>query len=250
MAVDMNGDLLVLDRGDGPGTVNPPAIITVVPAPVAVSRRPLTTVLEPMSLLVRGDGSLLVGDGREQSPAGPDQFSGNLIHVDRSNPATWAESLMLPPGTPLVAPTGLATTPDGALYVLDAGLKPLRPPDDPFVRSVAAPASVFRVDPDAAVPQVIRVSEPGYLVFPTGMIADGARLVICDPGQPEVAGVVPVWPRLRPHRFDVVVHFADGGLPTDPQERSQAQNQVIAQVRDIVEDNRPAHTQWGLITAV
>jgi len=250
MAVDANGNLLVLDRGDGPGTVNPPAIVTVVPAPVAVSRRVLTTVLEPMSLLVRADGSLLVGDGREQSPTGPDQFSGNLIHVDRSNPAAWAESPLLPPGTPLVAPSGLATTPDGTLYVLDAGLKPLRPPDDPFVRSVAAPASVFRVDPAAAVPEVIRVSEPGYLVFPTGMIADGTRLVICDPGQPEVAGVVPVWPRLRPHRFDVVVHFVDGGLPTDPQERSQAQNQVVAQVRDIVEDNRPAHTQWGLITAV
>jgi hypothetical protein len=82
------------------------------------------------------------------------------------------------------------------------------------------------------------------------MIADGDRLVICDPGQPEVAGVVPVWPRLQPYRFDIVIHFLDGGLPADPQERSQAQNQVVAQVRDIVEDNRPAHTQWGLITAV
>jgi phage tail-like protein len=250
MAVDLNGNLLVLDRGDGPGTVNPPKIITVVPAPVAVSRRPLATVLEPMSLLVRADGSLLIGDGREQSPASPDQFSGNLVRVDRSNPAGWAESTLLAPGTPLVAPTGLATTPDGALYVLDAGLKPLRPPGDPFVRSVAAPASVFRVDLDAAVPEVIRVSEPGYLVFPTGMIADGARLVICDPGHPEVAGVVPGWPRLRPYRFDVVVHFSDGGLPADPQERSQAQNQVVAEIHVIVEDNRPAHTQWGLITAV
>lgn len=246
MAVDVNGNLLVLNRGDGPGTINPPAIITVVPAPVAVSRRALATVLEPMSLLVQADGSLLVGDGREQSPAGPDQFSGNLIRVDRSNPAAWAESPLLPSGTPLVAPTGLATTPDGTLYVLDAGLKPLSAPDDPFVRSVAAPASVFRVDPAAAVPEVIRVSEPGYLVFPTGMVADGDRLVICDPGQPEVAGVVPVWPRLQPHRFDIVIHFVDDGLPTGPQER----NQVVAQVRDIVEDNRPAHTQWGLITAV
>jgi phage tail-like protein len=250
MAVDVGGNLLVLDRGDGPGTVNPPAIITVTPAPVAVSRQSLATVLEPMSLLVQADGSLLVGDGREQSPAGPDQFSGNLIRVDRSNAAAWAESPLLPPGNPLVAPTGLATTPDGTLYVLDAGLKPLGAPDDPFVRSVAAPASVFRVDPGPAVPEVIRVSEPGYLVFPTGMIADGERLVICDPGQPEVAGVVPVWPRLQPHRFDIVIHFLDGGLPADPQERPLAQNQVVAQVRDIVEDNRPAHTQWGLITAV
>jgi hypothetical protein len=88
------------------------------------------------------------------------------------------------------------------------------------------------------------------MVFPTGMVADGDRLVICDPGQPESAGITPIWPRLRPFRFDVVVHFLAAGLPDDQSAREQIENQVIATVRSVVEDNRPAHTEWGRITAV
>jgi len=78
MALDTNNDLLVLDRGDGPGTSNPPKIITVKPSPLGVTRKSLTTVQEPLSLLVQPDGKLVIGDGGNQTPTGP-----------RSSPATW-----------------------------------------------------------------------------------------------------------------------------------------------------------------
>jgi phage tail-like protein len=258
MAVDVNGDLLVLDRGDGPGTANPPKIISVTPQPLAVARRSLSLVAEPLSLLVRPSGDLVIGDGRDQHPApgDPTRSSGNLVAVDRtSNPALWTERLLLPEdpaaGNPLVAPTGITLTGGDALaggdalHVLDAGVKPFVPPDDPFVLAVAEPAGVFRVDLAAVAPVVTRVSEDGHLVFPTGMVADGERLIICDPGQPEVPGVVPpVWPRLLPFRFDVVVHFAEGRLPADPDERATVKRQVIGNIRSIVEQQRPAHTVW------
>ena len=55
-------------------------------------------MIEPLSLLVRDGGELVIGDGREQEPAQPGEFAGNLVQVDRSNPAQWAETLLLPPG--------------------------------------------------------------------------------------------------------------------------------------------------------
>ena len=76
MAVDTNGNLLVLDRGDGAGTPNPPKIITVRPQPLSVSRTPLRQVVEPLSLLVRSGGELVIGDGRQQQPAQAGDFAG------------------------------------------------------------------------------------------------------------------------------------------------------------------------------
>ena len=250
MAVDGTGDLLVLDRGDGPGTPNPPKITTVRPKPLGATSRSLGRVVEPLSLLVRPDGSLVVGDGGEQSPAaGPGPFPGNLVAVDRGT-TPWTETLLLPDGNPLVAPTAVTAASDGVLFVLDAGLKPFAPPTDPFVLAAAEPAGVFRVDLRASPPSVVRVTEAGHMVFPTGMVADGERLVICDPGQPEVAGLVPVWSRLQPFRFDVVIHFVDGRLPADPQQRATVQRQVVGNIRTVVEQERPAHTLWSLVTAI
>ena len=98
MAVDLDGDLLVLDRGDGPGSPNPPKILTVKLQPLTVTRTPLRTVLEPLSLLVRDDGDLIVGDGREQQPAQPGEFAGNLVQVHRGGQAQWTETLLIPAG--------------------------------------------------------------------------------------------------------------------------------------------------------
>ncbi|WP_410791019.1 phage tail protein [Kribbella sp. C-35] len=250
LAVDVNGDLLVLDRGDGPGTPNPPKIVTITPTPLSVTRHALTTVLEPLSLLVRPDATLVIGDGREQEGLGPGLLNGNLVVVDRTNAAAWAESLLLPTANPLVAPTAVTHTRGGALHVLDVGIKPFRQLDqDAFVRAVCDSAAVYQVDPEAATPQAVRVSVAGHMVFPTGMVAADDRLVICDPGQPEAPGVTPIWPRLRPYRFDVVVHFLESGLPIDQEERAATESQVLAIVSSVVEDNRPAHTEWGRITA-
>jgi len=250
MAVDVNGNLLVLDRGDGSGTPNPPKIITVALSPLAVARRPLTTVLQPLSLLVRRDGTLVIGDGREQEDLGPGKLTGNLVVVDRHDPAAWTETLLLDADNPLVAPTAIAEDGDGGLCVLDVGIKPFFQLDqDAFVRAVCEPAAVYRVDPGPP-PRVLRVTEAGRMVSPTGMVADGGRLVICDPGQPESPSVTPIWPRLRPFRFDVVVHFRLDGLPEEQGERSRVETQALATIESVIEDNRPAHTEWAPITAI
>jgi hypothetical protein len=86
------------------------------------------------------------------------------------------------------------------------------------------------------------------MVFPTGMVRDGTRLVICDPGLPAPPSVNPVWPRLDPFRFDVVVHFVAADLPDDPQQRSLLLQRVMANLGDVVEQNRPAHLYWAPIT--
>jgi phage tail-like protein len=247
LAADGNGDLLVLDRGDGGGTPNPPKIITVQLDPLKVTRTPLRTVIEPLSLLVEPDGSLIVGDGREQRPAGPAQFGGNLVRVDRTT-ATWTETLLLGAGNPLVAPTGLARTDDGRLYALDAGLKPFNKSDS-YTLAVAEPAGIFQIDLEAAPPAATRATPPGQLVYPTGLVSTGNRLVACDPGQPPaLPDLQPFWSRLRPFQFNVVIHFTDSRLPTDPALRTRERRRAVGNIRTIVDQQKPAHTHWDQIT--
>jgi phage tail-like protein len=251
MAVDTNGDLLILDRGDGAGTPNPPKIITVRPQPLSLTRTPLRQVIEPLSLLVRSGGELIIGDGRAQQPAPGEDFAANLIQVDRSTPDQWTETLVLPPHNPLVAPTGITEIDAAGLHVLDAGLKPFSPAmagENPFVLPAAEPATVFLVDPAADPPAVSRVTEPGKMVYPTGMVADGRRLVICDPGLPRLPQQPTYLSRVRPFHLDVVVHFVDGQLPADPVRRAAVQRQVIGNIQAIVDQERPAHVEWNRIT--
>jgi hypothetical protein len=251
IAIDTNGDVLVLDRGDGPGTSNPPKVITVKPAtnPVQVTRKNLTTVLEPLSLLVRPDGRLVIGDGGVQEPSGTPVPAGNLVLVTR-NGSNWTEAAVLPAANPLIAPTGLVLS-GTKLHVLENGLKPFAPPTiDPFVLAAAEPARVYTVDLAASPPTITAASQTGQLVYPTGMCASGDRLVICDPGQPEVPGLVPVLSRVLPYRFDIVIHFTDSRLPSDPDARSLMQRKVVGNIRSIVDQQRPAHALWNLVTAI
>jgi phage tail-like protein len=246
LATDVNGDLLVLDRGGGGGTPNPPKIITVQLNPLQVTRTPLRTVIEPLSLLVEPDGTLIVGDGREQQPTGPAQLGGNLVRVDRTT-ATWTETLLLGAGNPLVAPTGLARTDDGRLYALDAGLKPFK--SNSFTLAVAEPAGIFRIDLAAAPPTATRATPPAQFVYPTGLVSAGNRLVACDPGPPPAFDFQPVWSRLRPFQFNVVIHFAESRLPPDQALRVRARRRAVGNIRTIVDQQKPAHTRWDLITA-
>jgi phage tail-like protein len=249
MALDTNNDLLILDRGDGPGTINPPKIITVKPSPLGVTRKNLTTVQEPLSLLVQPDGKLIIGDGGNQAPTGPAQFPGNLVQVTRSG-AIWTEAVLLPAANPLIAPTGLARS-GGRLYVLDAGLKPFTPPNvDPFVLDVAEPTVVYAVDLAASPVTVTPATEPGNAVSPAGLAVSGDRLVVCDPGQADVSGgQVSTWSRLLPCRIDVVIHFVRSRLPSpDDPGRQTVMNQVISTVRAVVDQRKPAHGMWNLVT--
>jgi phage tail-like protein len=246
MAVDSRGDLVVLDRGGGPGTPSAPKVITVKLDPLSVTRTNLTTVVEPLSVLAETDGSLLIGDGRAQEPADVSQFPGNLVRVDRSA-TPWTEKPLLPAANPLVAPTGLARTADGRLYALDLGLKPVIPSTtDPFIGAVAEQAAVFRIDLASSPPTAHRITQPGQFVNPTGMAAAGRRLVICDPGHM----LQPIWARVRPFQFDVVIHFADSNLPTDPVQRSSALAKAVGDIGTIVDLQKPAHTVWTLVTRI
>jgi hypothetical protein len=253
MTVDRNGDLLVLDRGGGLGSTKPPRILAVNPASGTVTPTVLTKVVHGLSLLVLPDGKLIIGDGREQAPTGAAQLAGNLVRVDRQ-PSPWRETVLLPAddraANPLVAPTGLALGAGGQLHVLDAGLKPLSPKDldDPFVLAVAQPAGLYRVDLSAD-PLVRRGTEPGSFVYPTGMVATGGRLAVCDPGHPDLPQFATSLPRVRPHRFNVVVHFDVSRLPGTPAEQEAVMRRIVGDVAAIVDREKPAHTHWDPIVA-
>lgn len=246
MIVDTNGDLVVLDRGDGAGSPNPPGVLTVQTNPLNVRRTSLTRIVEPLSLLLEPDGTLLVGDGGPQEPTGPEQFPGNLWRVTRTAGPTWTEKALLPGNNALVAPTGLARTSDGSLYLLDAGLKPFSPTGfpDPFLLPVAEPAAVLRIDLGATPAATVRITQPGQFVYPTAMVAVGDRLVVCDPGHP----LQSFRSRTRPFEFDVVVHFMASRLPSDQDERDRLTAQAVGNVQTIIDDQRPAHTICNLVT--
>jgi len=144
----------------------------------------------------------------------------------------------------------VARTASSGLDVLDAGLRPVSPDsNDPFGGAAAEPAAVNEIvagDP----PAVLRISEPGQFVYPTGMAAVGDRLVICDPGQPEVAGLQSFRSRVRPFMFDVVIHFAAPRLPTDPDARQQELARAVGTIRTIIDAQKPAHSVWNLVTAI
>jgi phage tail-like protein len=258
MAFDLNGHLLVLDRGTVPGdpsNPNPaaPVIIDVqnvqTGPPLIVTSRALTQVMEPLSLLVQPNGDLIIGDAREQNAATP----ADLVRVDRSNAMSWVESLLLAPmpaGTnPLVAPTAVVEDDADHLFVLDVGLKPLRPPlANPFLRQVAEPAVAYRVNLGPSPPVVTRATETQQLVFPTGMVRSADALYVCDRGEysdPVLAGpLLRVW-RALPNEFGVVVHFSEQ-RPATPLERRQ----IVQNIHDIIAGERPVHATWTLVYAV
>ncbi len=246
MAVDADGAVLVLDAGDGGGTPNPPKLIAVTVDPLTVTRTPLATVITPLSLFLDVDGTVLIGDGGPQSPAGPTELPGNVRRVDRRT-SPWTETDLLPADNPLVAPTGLARTRDGALYVVDVGLKPIVPSAaDPFICAVAESAAVWRIEKSpAGATSAVRRTDPGQFVYPAAMIAQADRLVIADPGQPGSSRA-----RLNPFEFDVVIHFTDSRLDPDPGVRRSQLNRAVGNIRTIVDQQKPAHTVWNLVTEI
>jgi phage tail-like protein len=253
MVLDTNGHLLILDRRSGFGSLLPPCILDVDVsggAPV-VTVHVLTTVVFPLSLLLLANGDLIVGDGRAQLAVGAG--AGDLVRVDRTNPA-WVESSllnMLPAGeqpgqNPLVAPTALARGDGTELYVLDAGLRPIFPPlVNPYMRDIARPAAVFRVDLGAAPRTVVRASDAKQFVFPIGMVRHDDTLYVCDPGDPIIPLVTDADWRFTPHRFGVALHFQS--VPaTTPQERRQ----YVHSVREILRREGPTHALPTLVSAI
>jgi len=248
-----SGDLLVLDRGGkSPQQLAKPSVVTVRPNPLQVTRTAVTAVVEPLSIAVEADGTLLIGDGgpQDEEVSAPADLCGNIWRANRSA-TPWTLTKLLPAVNPLTAPTALARARDGQLYALDAGLKPISPSStDPFICPVAEHAAVYAVDLTATPPTVVRTTGPGQFVYPTGMVAAGDHLVVADPGQPEVEGLEPFWGRVRPFQFDVSIHFTRSRLPEDPDELRRVLDQAVGNISSIVDEQKPAHTLWTLATSI
>lgn len=254
MTVDGAGDLLILDRRLSPPEAATPVIFTVRPdaTPVGVTSKELdkTQIKEPLSLFVERDGSLLVGDGGDQATAPEtDGGGGNLIRVVRGA-EQWTHTPLLPPDNALVAPTAVARPDDGQLFVLDAGLKPFWPEfaDDAFVLLRALPASVRVVE--TATASTARITGPGSFVNPTGMVAAGAGLVICDPGPVETIGMNEntYRPRVQPFEMSVVIHFSSDELSADEALRKREMNGAMGTITSIVGEHKPAHCRFIRVT--
>ena len=270
MAVDTNNDLLILERGDGRSSIEPtplsPNVKPVLPRlttvynltssdfkDVKIKRTSFPQVLEPLSLLVLPNRNLIIGDGGKQTTAtGANLPAADLVYVDRSDDASWKESPLLTtsPNNPLVAPTAIVREDDGHILVLDAGLKPFEQPS--FFADVAEPAAIYRVDLTQKPPVVTLASETGNMVYPTGMVLNQGMLFMCDPGQTFVSGTdknnPPLPYRLHPHEFGVVIHFCKQRFPSDPAAQQKLKYQIIADVKNIIDQEKPAHTLYQLVT--
>ena len=121
----------------------------------------------------------------------------------------------------------------------------------PFICPVADHAAVFTVDLAATPPVLLRITGPAELVYPTGMVATGDRLVISDPGQPPLRGLETFWNRVRPFHFDVSVHFTESLLPPDGDPaRKRELDRAVGNITAIVTEQKPAHTVWTLNTSI
>jgi hypothetical protein len=246
MTMDINGHLLILDRGVHlpSGMAAAPKIIDVQISPFAATSHALTeVVVEPLSLAVLPNGHLLIGDGRQQNAATP----ADIVSVDRSNPANWVETALLAavPQNPLIAPVGVARQDDTHIFVRDLGLKPYvsvldAAITDPYRRRMAEPATVFLVDLGPTPPVVTTASDVGKLVHPTALIIDGGTLYVSDRGEysdPNIAGpLMRVW-RALSDEFGVVIHFSEQRSTTKLQRQ-----QIVDDVGTIVAGEKPAHT--------
>ncbi|GHO90350.1 hypothetical protein KSF_003980 [Reticulibacter mediterranei] len=230
-----NGHLLILDRGTAPGVPAAPRIIDVQVSPsfqVNLPPHKLNTVVEPLSMTVLPNGNLLIGDARLQNTAQP----ANIVQVNRGTD-NWIETDVVSTNqNPLIAPVGVSRQDDTHLYALDLGLKPfLSTSSTQFLRIMAEAAVVYSIDLQQQ--QVIRATELGALVHPTGMVQDAlGTLYIADQGEQSTR----VW-RATPHEFGVVIHFSSQ-RPTTQHDRRQIQQNIS----DIVNQEKPAHTNWTM----
>lgn len=237
MALDRNGHLLILDRS--------PAVldVDVATTPPGVVRHPLTQVQEPRSLLVRADGTLVVGDMRGANETSP----GELVLIDRTDAANWQERRLLAgvdaARNPIVAPFALVEEEPARLLVLDIGLRPDADEANPFLRTIAEPAVVHRVILGPGPPVVARATEPGRMVYPRGMVLQEGTLFVCDGGEPETSQRKDPW-RTAPHQFGVLVHFSKQRPTTERTRRA-----VLREIRDLVALQKPAAATATLLSA-
>ena len=130
---------------------------------------------------------------------------------------------------------------DTSILVADAGLKPVIPTATSDM-TIAEPAAIYRVD--LAAGTVIRVSERGRLVFPSGLAGDTSELFVSDLGEYADVGwagtVERVW-RANASEFGVSVHFSSARTPGADRDR------IVGDIVALVSREKPAHTHWTLV---
>jgi hypothetical protein len=247
------GILYILDRGTAPDLLNsnnqaPSAtqIVEVQSAqngpPVQVAAHAINGIVEPLAIVPRGDGKLIVADASAQNASAP----ADLFLVDPAN--AWAAVSLLgavPQGkNPLVAPSSMALIDDQTVMVVDIGLRPFRTVIPHILtRRIANSAMVYRVDLSQNPPVITPASEPNNLIFPTDAIFDGRRVYISDQGEyadDTWADYPRLWRALE-DEFGVVVNFSDT-RPTQVDDRTK----IIGNVRAIVEREKPAHSLFSM----
>jgi phage tail-like protein len=243
VAMTMSGkDPWILDRGATPGGASSVRILDLTVSPPGVTHtlqvsQPSPT-LEPLSMLLRRDGTLLIGHGG--NPA-------DLFQVTPTNNPTWLATSLLhgvqAAQNPLVAPTAMVEEDANHLLVLDAGLKPFYPTldSDPNTPKIAQQPTIYRVDLSPSLqsppmpPVITRATQTGRLVYPRDMVrgSDG-QLHLCDSGMPDVGATAYRQYRALRRTFSVYLHFADGTPPASKQEILQA-------ISDAIAEETPAH---------
>jgi hypothetical protein len=247
MLVTRDNRLLILDRGALAGEVSECRVIEVKlggnpPTIQGATPHELHQIVEPLSIAQLNDGTVVIGDGGDQSQAVPGRLwllqpSGNFTpEVLFSNDAATKTT------NPLVAPSGIVEDSNGDLLILDAGLKPFAPDGGhPFNCLIARPAAVFRF----AAGRFERVTETQQLVFPLGLTrSQDGTLYICDSGIPDLEGYRVRALRSLPLAFTVVVHF-EGELETKPEDLP-ARRQLFRSIRDVIRDEHPVQSYWAL----
>ena len=248
------GALIVLDSGDGQRLPAQLILCTGVKVTSAVPfkiwpARPLRRPLDPTSLLLLPDGTLLVGDCGKKGERSPADF----WVIDRSggiDPATWTEVArpLLDNNVrdnPLVAPVAMVAEDARHFLVVDGGLKSYYFPDpaNPFVRDNAQSAAIYRVELEhsrgggISGESVTRISDQGGLVYPSAMVLAHDRVLVSDPGLTVRSAF-----RVNPYEFGVIVHFTNGTTEFDDRV------EFLSALERIVQQHKPAHTIATLVS--
>jgi phage tail-like protein len=257
MVANSADNLWILDRGADPQLGNASTVIRevkVTPGTPPAFQSTLThniapSIIEPLSMLLLPDGTLIIGDGRDQRTSPP--TPADLLWVKPGADHFWpATSLLQDLGNanPLVAPTAIVQEDPTHLLVLDAGLKPITPdPTKPFAPLVAQPAAIYRVEipmlaGSTAPPKIAPITQPAHLVYPSAMLRDAqGALYICDPGMPIVDRTDYKRRRMLPQGFTVYVHF--------PGAAADADNSFLLQsIADVIAEEKPVQSFAAVVS--
>jgi phage tail-like protein len=251
MVLDADQNYVILDRGTHLIS-EPPSGFPAAPKIVVVrdggggftlEQHALPDVAEPTALLMERGGTFIVADASDQFADSSTSKPGDLWRVDPAD--DWSPTSLLAdvPGgmNPLVFPTALAWESEDSLLVCDVGLR-WKFEGDQSNRSMAEPATIFRVDLSRDPPVIIRITDDRRLVSPTKMMLDRrGHLIIADRGESLRAQSLKRNWRARPSEFGVIVHFSRR-RPTTNDER----NRIRRGIGRVLEEQKPCHAAWWL----